>query len=915
MMTKNYIQLFPQVMAEDTLDKDQFEELYENLRLHFNIEDEHRRYHFQDNFANAVTELLLRFPDYRITLRRLVKNDDSLEYVKESLLHTIDRNTDRSETMETVREAEQNLHLNLYKANITLFNQGGSDIIQFANRNYLLLGQKGVLRIIDFDLGEQVTKRVLGTPQTRIDRIIGCREINESSPVHFITQGGHIIQAWHLNQTEPVFTIQADAQKLFLDGNGNELVLLMNNEEPNTKTQETFLQEIRVYDLNNKKEIRRFIMKRNRNSHIRMSPNASYLYEIPSLLQKNTTIVNKVPRVWSLFQDSVPIWLGTPKPIEPCLDVQITPDNHHLVTCSKVYNLPGMDFYTCFKNSRKGQIALSKDGQFAAIFSDCEFRIYNVKTGCLYRRIETNVAQFCPITFYFSPDNEYFFARSGDLLHIWNLMDLPGKIQEQEPKTKGIRFKTVPTIGIHEIIEQKTLEYRQKSFDQPIALSINQSYNGRRKQKVENAKDNSNEEQLLYLNPDANPLLKVRDYGTYNTRNQAQENLPGQASVAVHKSVLREKTSNIRPKVGTCFGLYAFSSPSSQRQMNHFVIKVNHPEIVDPTTNRKITQTKWNQSIGRGIPFFVGWVFENTAELQEGKWNFEIWDLRESVCYLRKSFFVHCKEDTTYRIETVFSGIYNMGIPFDRKNISTNFIIAYPGTIFGCKFRFVAPEFSGQYQLQGEIRPPKRQTSEDHYRFEREGNRRTTFFLRDGEEIDFTQELERYSNIPEGKWTFTLWDKDNKKLLLERNFELISPCHIPQTEVELVDYGLYHNHSNVDLNKNYPKAEQLELIKQSHKFPITPDMIFGFRLRLKEKQVGTGRQLHVILHHPLIKNLFDDIDHRQFKIYMVKGKEYFVGWVILRENMMQAGEWRFSIYDPEPGYSAKQIFETSFQLS
>ncbi|TAJ11683.1 DUF3859 domain-containing protein [Marinilabiliaceae bacterium JC017] len=916
-MEKPGYQLLLEQLAEaKTLDKRLFEALYSALREHHNIEDEYRRWHLQDDFARSVKEIIKKYPAYLLTLRRLLKNDDSLEYVQHSLIRFIDNNIallaacQGAATPDGVKpapvhlsslEEDPEIEASVKEAVITLAGYGASDMVHFINRDYLVLADKDRLRVIDFDKREQVTTRKLSNRGGNCTKIIGCTDIDASTPAHFISISDTVIQAWHLNETEPVFTLEARAHTVFLSHCGSYLVLLDEKQE-----KEDAVVTVRVYDLCGLKEVRYFQIPCCQVSQVRMTPDAGYLYVKE---EKTGKIEGARLLLWSVFGDSVFTHKAIKKHIiKVGSDFAITPDGRYLVSGNHIFTLPEVRFHTCFKECVPGEITISKDGNILAIYSNWVFQFFETITGCCLGKLALKVQKDHPGNRYFSIDNSYFFTAMGGSLLAWDLKNLFGKSVDRKGRQESIRFKEVPMCGIHQLLEMEAYSYPGFIRKEWLAMTVNQTCNGPDSKAPDNKrliKEDS------YIQPTAVPQLSIYNYGIYTTQSQNQQGLPGQASVVVNRAVLIETTSCVKAKVGTCFGMYVLTPAEVNRRVHQFVVKVNHPPIKDGSSGKMIRQTRWNQAIGSGIPFFAGWAFETVAELQAGDWVIEIWNQPETQMLLARRFSVISKEEFHYKVEKLFSGISHLGMNNGVTEIPAKFIIAYDEITFGCRFRVSAPGYAGHYQLKGEIIKPS--CREEGKEDEDEQQLNQTFYVQDGSEIDFTYKSDWHNRLREGKWTFKLWDKENHALLLEESYELVFACHLPPVTIEMVDYGTYQ--FNEGAATEVLTAGNLRSVYQSHDLTLCDDMIFGFRLKLKDNQVGTYRLLRVDLYHPRISNFFSQSDNHTYHIYMEKGKETFVGCILDRPEMLVPGEWHFVLWDPEAGGGRETVFSKKFHLA
>jgi len=56
------------------------------------------------------------------------------------------------------------------------------------------------------------------------------------------------------------------------------------------------------------------------------------------------------------------------------------------------------------------------------------------------------------------------------------------------------------------------------------------------------------------------------------------------------------------------------------------------------------------------------------------------------------------------------------------------------------------------------------------------------------------------------------------------------------------------------------QVANLQVLNEEYGLVIKEDLIFGYRLKLKESQVGADRQLRINLFHPKIKMLFRELN-------------------------------------------------------
>jgi hypothetical protein len=124
----------------------------------------------------------------------------------------------------------------------------------------------------------------------------------------------------------------------------------------------------------------------------------------------------------------------------------------------------------------------------------------------------------------------------------------------------------------------------------------------------------------------AEPRVEVLDYGVYTMRVTGKEPLPSSVSGTLHTVTnveLKDKTRTVVGRLGETFGFrYRLHGlPPGAR----IVVRTVHPRIVHPETGRSGTgSTQEKAASGLAEPDFTGYGFDDTYEIAEGEWRFEI---------------------------------------------------------------------------------------------------------------------------------------------------------------------------------------------------------------------------------------------------------------------------------------------------
>ncbi|MBI9063712.1 MAG: DUF3859 domain-containing protein [Marinilabiliaceae bacterium] len=898
MQTPVYIIRIDQLYKAEHPDKHLFESVYNALRDHHQIEDPFRRWRFQDDFSNAIKKLLTDYPIYGTTLRRLVKGDDKLEYVREDLIRYISGFINDPD-LEIGEEPFLKRNKFTPTSLMALSGYSQSDMVRFMNRDYLIMAEKEQLRIIDFGKREQVTFRQLTGGGSKVPEVVACKQPSAFSVVHFITIDDAVIHGWHLNDTKPVFTREISGVEVILNANGTILMTLCNGIAKQPDGGGGPVVEVSVYDLSRTEENHHLTLPDCQINQVQVSSDMTWLY-----VKDNNYSARKSGSsyllIWPVYDNSVSLRMQIKNKVDLTHGFSMTANGHFLMAADKSYALPDLRFHTRYPVHPNCQRVLSKDDRYLAFYENRIFRFFETQSGYCIGKVVVPAGLSHFTKGYFNSDGGHFCAHFNDMLLIWDI----GHMCRPHTKTlvhdETIQLKKVREYGIHQWLERESHLHTNYVRAEWLAMITNQVI----RVASANQLPPSGSEGPDYVDEKAG--LTVYNYGIYNAASQSQTDAPGQAALVVNQAVLSETTASIKGKIGTCFGLHVLTPAEQPQRIHQFKIKVNHPEMKDAASGRAFVQTSWDQNFGSGMPFFLGWTFETVDEIKAGDWHFEVWDRHAGQLLLRKTFVVATQETQHYLVEPIFTGLYLPHESAENQWLSTRLIVADRDSVFGCRLKMTAPGFQGYYQLRGEISEPEADGGD-----EPKAKREELFQVRDGDAFNFIAKADWQERLSEGKWTFRLWDDGHRELLLEEHFEVVSAAHLPSPSIELCDRGEYQ--LTVGHN-NHSATEQLQLVEASQNLLLKEDLIFGFRVRLAQNQVGIKRRLRMDLFHPKVSTFFSQSDHQSWFLYVGKEERTFVGFQLNRQELLVEGQWRFVLTDTSAPLGSRVIVEKSFHL-
>ena len=136
----------------------------------------------------------------------------------------------------------------------------------------------------------------------------------------------------------------------------------------------------------------------------------------------------------------------------------------------------------------------------------------------------------------------------------------------------------------------------------------------------------------------------IVDYGIYDTIRIEEQTSPNTTEGTIHvlhprlDPVLRKETRRVEARIGTQFG-FRFQIDGKPRLAEVPVkIRVLHPPITNPETDKTSTTEEWDAAVNLGIPRFTGWAFDQQYETAAGTWTLQV--LRDDKVMLQKEFVV-----------------------------------------------------------------------------------------------------------------------------------------------------------------------------------------------------------------------------------------------------------------------------------
>lgn len=143
---------------------------------------------------------------------------------------------------------------------------------------------------------------------------------------------------------------------------------------------------------------------------------------------------------------------------------------------------------------------------------------------------------------------------------------------------------------------------------------------------------------LVRLGPKADHV-EIADYGRYERdpdepHLDAPDTTSGYVNVVAAETqpTLLDRTDVIDATIGTMFGAQflaegADASDDDDDDSDDIApirIRVLHPPMTDPKTQKVTTQEEWDAPANLGIIRFTGWTFETESELVPGRWTIQI---------------------------------------------------------------------------------------------------------------------------------------------------------------------------------------------------------------------------------------------------------------------------------------------------
>lgn len=124
----------------------------------------------------------------------------------------------------------------------------------------------------------------------------------------------------------------------------------------------------------------------------------------------------------------------------------------------------------------------------------------------------------------------------------------------------------------------------------------------------------------------AQARVEVVDFGVYTMRVTGREDLPSSVSGTLHTVTdveLKERTRTVVGRLGETFGFrYRVHGLAAGEEI---VVRTVHPRIVNPATGRSGAGSEQTKRVSASTqPDFTGYGFDETYEIAEGEWRFQI---------------------------------------------------------------------------------------------------------------------------------------------------------------------------------------------------------------------------------------------------------------------------------------------------
>jgi hypothetical protein len=754
--------------------------------------------------------------------------------------------------------------------------------ITFEGKDYLLTCDEGLIRVVDFVKKTQFTVRNLSTDETTVSELVTTSHIQNNSPVHFVTLSEGVIQGWHLGSGQDTFRIRANASHLFLTDDGHKLAVVIGGDDDddfedngdvfNIDLSQEKHGTVIYFELDSLSEISRWSIPFSDFSNPVLTRDGKSFFVLN--YGNSSSVVEFDPYTGKQLKSHQNLGdYGT------CLDLVVTPDSQKLIVDKNVYNLPNMDFYTRIGNFDFGSAFVSEDSNTIAICGDSastedSFGFSDLNTGKYLGRLNYAEDTYRPEIVFFSPCGKYFCAIVNGDLTLWNLKDVFENTPEEERETFEIDFPSVP-----------------------VSMIV-----GGRIVSVTQAKGN-------FINEYKNPRFTLLEHGVFDTETIPAIPCEGREKVKYLEANLIEETDTLIPEVGKTIGVKLLATPQGRQQYFDVKVRISFPERID--SGESISSVEWYQQINAKEPVFIGWEFQNEVELKPGTWTIEVSNMEDTDYLFRRLFFIKKEfQAVDYSLKNTFFGLYSDDeLPGDKLSESRT-IVGKPGISFGLKFEFDCPDLEDGYTLRGEIEHPP---LFDKWKGEVTTLSKRKFVLRHGNGIGFFRKFQTEDEVTEGKWIFRLIDPGLGTVLKEEELEIISSEDAGESQFELIDSGIYSTSEKVSLYKNYPQANQLDLVAEQDTIVLEEGMVFGFRYKFNN--LMSGKVLAAMVYHPPIKSFFG-VDTEEDFLFNVKSSDpQFIGWVMEREKYLVEGDWTIKVWEDEVNEAEVPIFEKTFQLT
>ncbi|UNZ00199.1 DUF3859 domain-containing protein [Zhouia spongiae] len=754
-----------------------------------------------------------------------------------------------------------------------IYDVAGADFIRFEQKDYLILADEGLVRIVDFDTKKQITVRNLLHETAEVSSMHTTHDIKPHSPVHFITDTDDIIQGWHLSSGLDCFKIKAPSKGIFLSGDGTRLVMILRKKgddfEPDhdysgVKIDVDLSKEERnqvvCFDLKTMTEVSRWKYKKKYSDPV-FTKDGKYFMVLKDskLLIFDVDTGELIKKTGKLGDYGI------------CLELAASSDSQKAIVDNYVYSLPDAEFVNKINNFTYGKIYVSRGDIVVRCgddaFTEGMFCFSDVNTGEELGRIVVDKNTYTPHTVFFSPCGRYFLADTNDELKVWDIRALFSGAEQEEFE---FEFPSVPIV----------------------------SFVGGRVISSSTAKSN-------YINENCTPKILHYETGRFRTETSAESFCE---SEELNNPELIDPESAFIPEDGDVIGVRFTPEALGRQRIFAFNVKVTFPETTCSETGDRITSREWLQEAEADCNFFAGYQLSSEDALNTGTWSIEISTIEGEHFLLRKLFYLNKPfKAVDYQVKKKFFGLYADESGAASPVSETARIIGKPGISFGLQFAFNCPDCEDKYSFMGEIDHPEKEDSVTGM-MTTKSTRKIALF--NGQSFGYFHRFISEESVVAGEWTFRIKDMEQDRVLLEETLEILSAAEVEEPEFKLLDKGVYLPSGPVGLYDNYPEPGSLTRQGDPDPIALEKNSVFGFCYRFTN--LITPKMLAVKIYHPLVKSMFGEETAEEFLFKVPDDSPQFIGWVIDMNKYILEGEWKIRVWENEIDETQKPIYETKF---